>query len=411
MLKLHKAGIALLGCIAALGIAELLTRTLAPHPRYAGFMLPDERVGSIPKPAYRGRATNMFGEYDTEIRTNKEGFRGRDYSIAKSEKVLRIAILGDSFTFAEQVPEESTFVRRTEILFNQMLRKKNTSIQQIECMNFGVGGYDTYQQALCYEAFVRKYRPDITLLAMYAHNDLLGNAFYLEDNGFGRPCFRLTNGSLQKIPADPVQLMENYRNNEDRFQAIRWYHHLHLYNLWKQALWEIRQKQKRAELAQKFATPIRNPSTIKQLWREGVYHNYRYYVDDDGKDPVVAEADAVTRLLLKRLETMVQEDGGRLCVALLPAEENLWPERWPERVKLLPGLENIPMNFERPFKRVEMFLPEITARGDLLDLRPPLRQTAATGPIFFPRDSHYNLRGQEAVAQAIAAWLEPSTLK
>jgi len=116
----------------------------------------------------------------------------------------------------------------------------------------------------------------------------------------------------------------------------------------------------------------------------------------------------VTRLLLKRLETMARQNGGRFCVALLPAAENLWPEQWPQRVKLLPGLEKIPMDFERPYQRVESFLPEVKTRGDLLDLRPSLRAAAAQNPIFFHRDNHYNGHGQETVAQALAQWLEPS---
>ena len=124
----------------------------------------------------------------------------------------------------------------------------------------------------------------------------------------------------------------------------------------------------------------------------------------------MTEADILTRLLLKRLRDDIVKDNGRFYVALLPAPENLWPEQWPERRKLLPGLEKATMDFDRPFKQICAFLPNMAARGELLDLRPALRQATQEGPIFFPRDSHYNRRGQEAVAQAISRWLEPTLL-
>ena len=36
-------------------------------------------------------------------------------------------------------------------------------------------------------------------LAMYVHNDLYRQPFYLVENGFGR-YFRLVNGALEKVP-------------------------------------------------------------------------------------------------------------------------------------------------------------------------------------------------------------------
>ncbi|MBI4023981.1 MAG: SGNH/GDSL hydrolase family protein [Verrucomicrobia bacterium] len=395
---LGKLGVLLFGLLAAFGLAEILTRMVAPHPRYPEFTVPDERVGYLPRPGERGRTTNMFGEFDTEIRINQEGFRDRDHPVVASSNTVRIAFLGDSFTYGEQVEEPQTFARRVETLLNADLSRGGGSAPRIETMNFGVGGYDTQQEALCYEAFVRKYRPNLLVLAMYVHNDLIGNAFYLLENGFGRPYFRLANGVLQKIPADRAKMEENHRETQRRL-GVRWYHHLQFYNAQKQLQWEWRQQSKRRRLA-------RNRPSLEEVWKEDGCRNYRYYAGD-GRDPVVVEADALTRLLLERIAAMTREDGGRFCVALLPAEENLHPDRWTERVKLLPALEGMPMDFERSFQRIASFLPETVARGDLLDLRPSLRAASAARPIFFKRDNHYNAWGHEAVAQALAQWLQP----
>ncbi len=395
-----KLGIALLGLLVGFGLLEGLVRWLSPLPRYPYTNVPDEKVGWVAQRGFRGRATNMFGEFDTELRINRDGFRGYDYPLTKPSNTLRIAFLGDSFTFAEQVEEPQTFVRRTETLLNGKLRSKGILNLHIECMNFGIGGYDLQQYVLCYEDYVRKYHPDVVVVAIYVDNDLLGNAFYLLEGGFGRPYFRLVNGALEKVPANMPLMEQTYRFLQQRLR-VRWYHHLHLYNKHKFIFWTIRQQLRLRE-----AEKQNRSLPLDQLWKEGGYRNYRYYAVGLN-DPVVTEADTLTRLLLERLEKMVQKDGSRWYGMFLPAPENLWPERWPERLKWLPGLEKVTMDFERPFKQVRFFIPTEAARGNLFDTRPALRRAALDEPIFFPRDSHYNWRGQEAVAQALSQWLEP----
>lgn len=396
MVLFCKLAVASISLLLSLLFAEGLVRLIAPHPRYSEFTVPDERVGYLLKPGTRGRATNMFGEFDTAIQINQEGFRDSDHPLLKPPEIFRIAFLGDSFTYAEQVEEPFTFVRLSESLLNDRLAKRN-ELYRVECMNFGVGGYDTQQEVLCYENIVRKYKPDLVILVMYVHNDLLGNVFYTVENGFGRPYFRLERGELRKIPADRPKMEENFRNVQKRLR-VRWYHHIQLYNAQKQLQWEIRQRAKHQAALGK-AIPA------DKLWEQENYRNYRYY-SGDGTDPVIVEANTVTRLLLQRLEKSVRADGSQFAVALLPAEENLFPERWPERVKLLPGLEKVSMDFDRPFRQVADSLPDLYRSGKALDLRSPLRLASEQGSVFWPRDNHYNGHGQKTVALAMVHWLE-----
>lgn len=391
---LARAGLALGSLAVFLAVAEIVVRLGFPHPRYPDIIIPDERVGWLPKPDQRTRAANMFGEYDTEIRTNHEGFRDIDHQQVKAQHVERIAILGDSFTFAEQVEGHQMFSHDVQRLVrNRDLRWLliHEHSRSPECMNFGVGGYDTQQEVLCYENIVRKYKPDIVVLAMYVHNDILGNAFYMEDEQSGRPHFRAVDGKLHFVPADVTKLKEDYAATQKR-QRVRWYHHSQLYNALKQMMWEFRQNSRRS------AESSSKPS-LDQIWKTDLYKNYRYYAGDDS-DPVVKEAETVTRLLLQRLADDVKADGGRLLIVLLPAEENLWPERWTERVKRLPSLDGVAMDFERPYTLVNsVFAPQRDVC--ILDLRPAMKGAAARAPIFFPRDSHYNAHGQEAVGNEL----------
>jgi len=386
------------GLLIALGIAEMATRIFSPHPRHVDFLIPDDRVGSLPRPDYHGRAANMFGEYDIEIRTNHEGFRDSDFTMEDATST-RIAFLGDSFTFGEQVEESETFVRSTEKLLRAVVPAAG-----IRCMNFGVGGYDTHQELLCYEIFAQRYDPDVVVLMMYVHNDLIGNAFYLLDSNFGRPYFRPAMGGLEKVAADPARLKQNHMEHQQRFGGVRWYHHFHLYNLWRLFLWENRQVARQRHLRAETGS-IQDPARrLARVWQEEDYRNYRYYAQG-GADNVVTEADRVTELLLQRLERVVREHGARFCVALLPARENLWPDRWAEYVKQLPGLEGVAMDFERPYKRVRHALPEAFTAGVILDLRETLRPADSKASIFFGRDHHYNKHGHSAVAEGLAGWL------
>lgn len=386
----------LVSLLLSLGLAEIAVRRFCSTPRYPYIVVANDKVGFLMRPGFVGRASNMFGDYDSAIQINKEGFRDTDHPLAKSDK-RRIAFLGDSFTFAEQVEESESFARRVETLLNQ---KRAGNLPSVEVMNFGIGGYDIPQYVQCYEAFVSKYRPDAVVVAVYVDNDLLNSAFYLLEHGFGRPYFRLKDGKLEEMPADLAQLEANYKKYQKRLR-LRWYHHSHLYNRQKLVLWNIRQKFN-LRSAQK-----NNPAlSVDKLWKKSGYRNYRYYAQGL-HDPIVAEADAVTRLLLQRLQADVEKDGGCLYIALLPAPENLHPEIWPERIKSLPGLEKFPMDFDRPFKEVSLALPDLAKRRDIFDTRPALRKAAKQGPIFYPVDCHYNQRGQEAVAQEIAEQLEP----
>jgi len=154
---------------------------------------------------------------------------------------------------------------------------------------------------------------------------------------------------------------------------------------------------------------LNDPAKLEAFWKSFGYRKYRYYASNP-HDPLLPEIDTVTKLLLQKLQTLTRENHVTFCAALLPAEENLWPEHWPEKVKLYPGLEQVSLDFDKPFAKTKEFLPELFQNGALLDLRPPLKKLAAHETIFFRYDFHYNAQGHAGVAQALQDWLEPKIL-
>ncbi|MEG4578384.1 SGNH/GDSL hydrolase family protein [Microcoleus sp. MON1_C5] len=127
------------------------------------------------------------------IQANKDGLRDREHTKEKPPKTFRIAVVGDSFAEALQVPMEKTFWWK----MRKQLNKKCTALGdgKVEVINFGVQGYGTAQELMTLRHKVWKYSPDLVILAFYPGNDLINNSKKL-DFYQRRPYFVYKNGEL-----------------------------------------------------------------------------------------------------------------------------------------------------------------------------------------------------------------------
>ncbi len=95
---------------------------------------------------------------------NSYGFRGPEVKLAQSEGTLRVAVLGDSFTFGQGVNYAESY---PAVLEDQL---QDGGIQA-EVLNFGVPGHSTPQSVALAQARVTPLKPDVVLLSVFA-NDL-----------------------------------------------------------------------------------------------------------------------------------------------------------------------------------------------------------------------------------------------
>ena len=95
--------------------------------------------------ALRPQAEGWFKkEGEVFVRINSAGLRDREHAIPKPDNILRIAVLGDSFAEALQVPMEDTF---WAILEREI--KECTAVAGREPeVNFEVSGYGTAQELI-----------------------------------------------------------------------------------------------------------------------------------------------------------------------------------------------------------------------------------------------------------------------
>jgi hypothetical protein len=167
--RIHLArGVVLLLALAiSIAAAELALRLAAPPPGAVQpvhdvlFLQPDPSVGwtLVPDFSFTWSGRNPYCvEFSVSVQTNAFGFRDRDWSLAPPPGTTRIAVLGDSFVEAIQVPLDQTATR----LLEQELHARFPG-RRFETMNFGVSNYSVGQYLMVYDAFVRQFKPDYVI--------------------------------------------------------------------------------------------------------------------------------------------------------------------------------------------------------------------------------------------------------
>src|SRR5215213_7066737 len=149
------------------------------------------------------------------VRINSDGLRDREHTKTKPPNTVRIAVIGDSYAEALQVPMDNAFWA----VMAEQLRQHCPRFagQQVEVINFGVSGYGTAQELITLRQKVWDYSPDIVLLAVCTGNDITDNSRILKktdipyfvysegqnltlDNSFrDSPAFRLQNSALSSV--------------------------------------------------------------------------------------------------------------------------------------------------------------------------------------------------------------------
>ena len=109
-------------------------------------------------------------EFSVDVRTNSYSLRGPDPVIPKPPGVLRILMLGDSFTFGFPVRDEETF----SFLVERGLKAQG---YPVEVINGGVSGYSPVLEYLSLRDQFLRFDPDLVVL-WYDRADLQDDALF-----------------------------------------------------------------------------------------------------------------------------------------------------------------------------------------------------------------------------------------
>ena len=302
------------------------------------------------------------------VRINQAGFRGKDLPEAPPPGVLRIAILGDSFTEALQVDEQDTFVQRLQVSLSadRSCELRRNFPGGVEILNFGVGGYGTGQELLTWRHLAKRYRPGLVILAVYPGNDFTDNEPIVRKD---RPVFLLDVN-------DQLQIDQGFRDSV----AFTW----------------------RLSLPGRMIDALINHSRLLQLLNEAKNRLPRP-PSPKAVAPLAAtpseRAWQITDRLIGALATEVSAEGARFAVISASTPEQVLP--------------NVQQRPKQPFAQ-EQRLSDLLAPRSIpyLPLAPVLQRHADRHRLVLhgfqgqsPGEGHWNVIGHRLAATAITPWL------
>lgn len=150
------------GLVVAVLIAEVAVRVLTPAQITGRWVTLDKRYGFFHRPNFsetlRYKGTNVVWR----VEINSLGLRDKEYDLSRTN-VLRVLLLGDSFTFGYGLSADQIFDEKLERLLN------DAGIPAY-VINGGVAGWGTLQEVTFARDHFSILRPDIVVLT-FSEND------------------------------------------------------------------------------------------------------------------------------------------------------------------------------------------------------------------------------------------------
>jgi hypothetical protein len=369
------------GVLAALLIAEIALR--AAGVSFPIFYTPDaERGWALPA----GTTGWYRDEGESYVRINSDGLHDRKHAKTKPPNTIRIAVLGDSFAEAMQVPRRENFcsVMEQELNHCDAFQEKT-----VEVINFGVGGYTTSQELITLRDHAWTYSPDIVVLALCWSNDVEENSRAL-DNFPYHPYF--------VYRGDSLVLDDSFRHDES--------YRIHSF------FWSLIPNSRVIETVKRAKDLYIQDRVRKQFEKEypalralgGTTRPEEYEVYDPPASPAWKEAWRVTEGLIKLMHDEVTERGATFLVAIQDDDIQVYPDpAFRERARKALGSPDL----FYPNQRFRAFFDREGIQ--YVDLGPPFQKNADEHHVFLhgfantpPGLGHWNAAGQHLAGELIA---------
>ncbi len=338
--------------------------------------VPDPNCGSRLRP---GLVADFSKEGFARVSITSDGRRDQERPLKKPPNSFRIAVLGDSYAEALQVPREETFWSVLETNLQSCTRLRDRSV---EVLNFGVSGFGTAQELEMLRNYVWQYDPDLVLLAFLTGNDVSENSKRLAPND-ARPYYVLKN--------DGLELDLSFRTHPYYLDALT------PFSRWK-VTWINRS---------------RTLQVMRQVWAEWRQRpSQRKRGDEIGLDPIYREPETdewqeawiITEKILLKLRDEVHSHGAELQVVTLSNGIQVHPDP-AVRGKLQQQLNVADLFY--PDRRIETICQQ--SQIPVLILAPQLQAHAARHREYLHGfantalgTGHWNSKGHEVAGKMIA---------
>ncbi len=374
---------------AALGLGELVLGSFLA-PRFASAYELNEtflyrlKPGSVREYAH----TNANGGSRHNYQVNSLGYRGEEL-LTHTDRHTRIVVYGDSFIHAEYSELEKTFTERLEHWI-ALARNEN-----VEVINAGVAGYGPDQIALRIGAELPKLNPDIVVVSIYSGND------------FGD----LVRNKLFKVD-EKMELVRSFPtlSQEIVFQA----------ELAEREFFVRKVARNVREQYQQTAQPLDAAAKMAAILAQQISEYESYVLHSDNvvselrSDPYSADISlfsdspsgrykiSLMAGVMREIATTVHSFGVPLIFIILPhptdvllgrhasvsIDRDVWPQYSPDRL-------------------VQSLLNICHANSlNCFSLMQTMREKGGENLFLKGGDDHWNDKGQDVAAQAVAEYLE-----
>jgi hypothetical protein len=345
------ADVVLWNAVLAFLLAEILVRIFLASGQAPAWLesTPDTvRYRLDPRIEWLGTLPNSLGFYDEE------------FTEEKRPGVVRIAVLGDSYTVG-LVPYAENYITIADVAMGS----------KVELLNFGVSHMAVRQYLEILISDGLRFKPDLVLLSLYMGNDIRPDPprgllsytgsrslsairilwIVLTEGSPYRSALRLNDqGVLRYLPdGTPIELP---MMSEEKYLAREWKH-----------------------LRRVFRPP--QSRRMKRAWRD-------------------------TDRAMEELMALCREQDIPVVATLAPDEIQVAPALLAE-VTTHYGADPSDFDLDYPRRRLKARLEQLGV--SVLDLTDPLRQAERGGPTYRLRAVHWNQRGNEAAARALVPWL------
>jgi hypothetical protein len=130
----------------------------------------DRDLGYVLRPNAEGWSVKEHAQYE---RINSQGLRDREHSLKRPAGVIRIAIVGDSYSEAKEIEQDAAYWSVMERTLNHRLQG---DAPRVEVINFGVAGYALSQDYLVIKDRIWRYDPQIVILTGTLHSLVLDSS-------------------------------------------------------------------------------------------------------------------------------------------------------------------------------------------------------------------------------------------
>jgi len=322
------------------------------------------------------------------VAINQDGLRDRDHSHTKPSGTLRIAVLGDSYAEAAEVPLEQTFWSVLEADLNRSLGGYG---RQVEVVNFGARGYGTLQELLTLRCCVWDYAPDVVLLAFYSGNDVSDNSPILDrtTTKYARPYL---------VPTSGGWTVDRSFRRDWRFRAGK-------------LVAPLVARSRVLQLAIHAQHIILHRRSSSRATASGAQIDTELALDFplylEPVDAAWTEAWRTTEALLTTMAREVSDHGARFAVVVVTNPIQVYPDpAVRERFARHVAAEDLHL----PNRRIQALGEQVGFR--VLDLTPQLQVYADQHRAFLhgfantaPGVGHWNALGHRLGGQAIAGWM------